>query len=61
MRLSGFDLDVAAYRHTNGLPGFSERFPPYSDMYFQLIGMAHCLSFFHYDIAATWLFVSGPG
>jgi hypothetical protein len=61
MSLSGCDLDVAAYRHTNGLPGFSERLPPYPNIYFQLISMAHCLSFFHYDIAVTWLFVSGPG
>ncbi|KAJ6463629.1 hypothetical protein C8R47DRAFT_1326983 [Mycena vitilis] len=58
---SGFDLEAVAYRLTNGLDGFPEKEPPYKEMYWELLGLAHALSLFHFDISATWVYVSGPG
>ncbi|KAJ7649547.1 hypothetical protein DFH06DRAFT_1331910 [Mycena polygramma] len=57
---SGFDLEAVAYRLTNGLHGFPEKEPPYKEMYWELLGLAHALSLFHFDISATWVYVSGP-
>ncbi|KAJ7133868.1 hypothetical protein C8R43DRAFT_1133109 [Mycena crocata] len=58
---SGLDLEVVAYCMTNGLEGFPYKFPCYSEMYWELIGLAHCLSLCHFDVAATRVYVSGPG
>ncbi|KAJ7145960.1 hypothetical protein C8R44DRAFT_863785 [Mycena epipterygia] len=58
---SGLNLEYMAYRHTNGLPGFVRRYPPYSELHWQLFGTIHALSIMHFDVAATWVFVEGPG
>ncbi|KAJ7718896.1 hypothetical protein B0H16DRAFT_1897431 [Mycena metata] len=58
---SGFDLELVAYRQTNGLEFFPHRDPPYKEMSWELLGLAHSLSLFHFDITATWIFVSGSG
>ncbi|KAJ6621830.1 hypothetical protein B0H10DRAFT_2214885 [Mycena sp. CBHHK59/15] len=50
-----------AYRQTNGLPGFSLRYPLYSELCWQLFGTLHTLSIIHFDVAATWVFVEGMG
>ncbi|KAJ7179714.1 hypothetical protein C8R46DRAFT_1029157 [Mycena filopes] len=44
---SGFDLELVAYRQTNGLPGFAFTQPPYLEMSFEMI--------------ATWIYIYGPG
>ncbi|KAK7001645.1 hypothetical protein R3P38DRAFT_2795600 [Favolaschia claudopus] len=58
---TGFDLQFKAFWKTNNLPGFSERMPPYEEMYFKLLGLAHTLSMFHVDITMTWIYIAGPG
>jgi hypothetical protein len=50
-----------AYRHTIGLPGFPREYAPYEELLFQLLGLDHTLSLFHFDIANTWIHVRGPG
>lgn len=50
-----------AYRHTNGLAGFVQRYPPYSELHWQLFGTLYTFSIVHFDVAATWAFVEGPG
>ncbi|KAJ7842436.1 hypothetical protein B0H14DRAFT_2586304 [Mycena olivaceomarginata] len=58
---TGFDVENVAYCKTNGLPGFSKKYPPYEEMYWKLLGLARAFSYFHFDISATWVYVSGPG
>ncbi|KAJ7136724.1 hypothetical protein C8R44DRAFT_728691 [Mycena epipterygia] len=58
---SGLYLEYMAYRHTNGLPGFVRRYPTYSELHWQLFGTVHTLSIVHFDVAAKWVFVEGPG
>ncbi|KAJ7176358.1 hypothetical protein C8R43DRAFT_1198026 [Mycena crocata] len=58
---SGLDLDTVAYRMTNGLTGFAYNDPPYNEMYWELIGLAHSFSPCHFDVAASRVFVAGPG
>ncbi|KAJ7752405.1 hypothetical protein B0H14DRAFT_2635782 [Mycena olivaceomarginata] len=50
-----------AYCQTNGLPGFETKYPKYEEMYWKLLALAHAFSYFHFDICATWVYVSGPG
>ncbi|KAJ7483128.1 hypothetical protein B0H11DRAFT_2279896 [Mycena galericulata] len=57
----GLDLEVVAYRQTNGLPGFPHKFPPYAETHWELLGLAHSMTFFHLDVAATRVYVAGPG
>ncbi|KAJ6553301.1 hypothetical protein B0H19DRAFT_1072764 [Mycena capillaripes] len=56
---TGFDLEYIAYCQTNGLPGFHEKYPPYGEMYFKLLALAHAFSLFHFDISGMWLYISG--
>ncbi|KAJ7786923.1 hypothetical protein B0H14DRAFT_3506200 [Mycena olivaceomarginata] len=58
---TGFDLENVAYCQTNGLPGFETKYPKYEEMYWKLLALAHAFSYFHFDICATWVYVSGPG
>ncbi|KAJ6542104.1 hypothetical protein B0H10DRAFT_1970734 [Mycena sp. CBHHK59/15] len=58
---SGMDLEVMAYHQTNGLPSFDLRYPPYHEMYWQLLGLAHTLSIGRFNVGVTWVEVSGPG
>ncbi|KAJ6556065.1 hypothetical protein B0H19DRAFT_1071202 [Mycena capillaripes] len=58
---TGFDLEYIAYCQTNGLPGFHEKYPPYGEMYFKLLALAHAFSLFHFDISGMWLYISGAG
>ncbi|KAJ7121853.1 hypothetical protein C8R43DRAFT_1150681 [Mycena crocata] len=58
---SGLDLEAVAYRMTNGLTGFAYKDPPYNEMYWELIGLAHSFSPCHFDVAASRVFVAGPG
>ncbi|KAJ7145454.1 hypothetical protein C8R46DRAFT_1313063 [Mycena filopes] len=58
---SGFDLELVAYRRTNGLPGFAHKDPPYKEMTFEMLGLSHSLSLLHYDIGPAWIYVWGPG
>ncbi|KAJ7603859.1 hypothetical protein DFH06DRAFT_1151586 [Mycena polygramma] len=57
---TGFDLEIMVYSQTNGLVGFRSTYPSYKETYFQLFGLAHCLSILHADITATWIYVMGP-
>ncbi|KAJ7743233.1 hypothetical protein DFH07DRAFT_979671 [Mycena maculata] len=58
---TGFDLEVVAYRKTNGLSGFCQIYPSYTELYWELVGLAHSISMFHLDVAATRVYVAGPG
>ncbi|KAJ7736566.1 hypothetical protein DFH07DRAFT_986080 [Mycena maculata] len=58
---SGLDLEDIAYRQTNNLPGFKLRYPPYSELYWQLFGTLNTLSIPHLDVASTRVNVEGPG
>ncbi|KAJ7757839.1 hypothetical protein B0H14DRAFT_2634843 [Mycena olivaceomarginata] len=58
---TGFDLENVAYCQTNSLPGFETKYPKYEEMYWKLLALAHAFSYFHFDICATWVYVSGPG
>ncbi|KAJ6585463.1 hypothetical protein B0H19DRAFT_1059687 [Mycena capillaripes] len=41
--------------------GFHEKYPPYGEMYFKLLALAHAFSLFHFDISGMWLYILGAG
>ncbi|KAJ7886267.1 hypothetical protein B0H13DRAFT_1889290 [Mycena leptocephala] len=61
LEATGLDLEVQAYKQTNGLGQFQTKYPPYHEFYWRLVELAHSLSPGHFDVAPTFVHVTGPG